>query len=261
MLGRVFSAAAVALVGLLLSRAALAQAPAAAGADEDAPPPGRPLPRDDRTGRVSAFAGAGVIVPGGDLGGGLTLAQVANAGFGGQAGVAVGLTRYSGLELRGQFFQLTPSGECPDCQSQMFAVGLGLTYHAAQALAFDPWVRFGAGYRGLAVSGPLASIQRAVPDAGTFHGVDVASFTMGGDFYPVSWFGLGVFLGGDVGVMVAAPSSDARGAVYGLFQAGLRIALEPQRKPVTAASRGPSRTALRQERADSTPLLYNRAAR
>ena len=259
-----FSAAA-ALLGLAVPRAASAQAPEMPSveviADEEAPPPGRPLPPDDRTGRVSAFAAAAVVVPGGDLGGGLTLAQVADAGLGGQAGIAVGITRHSALELHGQFFQLGASVECPDCKTQMFAVGLGLKYHAAQALAFDPWVRFGVGYRGLLVDGPLASIQRLVPDPGTFHAVDVASFSMGGDFYPVPWFGLGLFLSGDVGVMVSTPSADARGAVYGLFQAGIRIALEPQRKPVAAPSGEPPRTALRQERADSTPPLYNRAAR
>lgn len=120
----------------------------------------------------------------------------------------------------------------------MFAAGLGVSYHATQALGFDPWVRFGAGYRALLIDGDLRSLVSTAPPPGTFHGVDVASFGLGGDFFPVPWFGLGLFFQGDVGVMALAPSAQARGAVYGLFQVGVRIALEPQRKAVTAASSG-----------------------
>ena len=244
-----FSAAAGSLAALLLSAVALAQQPASAPepspndtVDEaETPGRGRPIPRDDRAGNVNAYAGATVVVPAGDLGGGLTFDQVANAGAGAQLGVGIGLTRYSGLELRGQYARLPRSSDCEDCATQMFAVGLGLVYHTSQALGFDPWVRFGAGYRAIQVSGDLPSLLSTAPPAGTFHGIDVASFGLGGDYYPVRWFGLGLFFQGDVGIDVAAPSSTARGAVYGLFQAGLRIALEPQRKAPTAASSGGTR--------------------
>lgn len=239
---RVFSAATGAIAVLLLSATALAQQPAApasqppGGDDDDAPGRGRPLPRDDRSGNVTAFAGVAAVVPAGDLGGGLAFAQVANAGFGAQVGVGIGLTRYSGIELRGQYARLGRSSECPTCATEMFAGTLGLIYHTSQALGFDPWVRFGTGYRALVVDGPLASVLSTAPPAGTFHGIDIVSFSLGGDYFPVPWFGLGLFFEGDVGINAAGPSSTARGAVYGLFQAGLRIALEPQRKAVTAAS-------------------------
>lgn len=266
--GRLFSAAAGSIAMLLLSTTALAQQPEAPagsqpadGDEADAPGRGRPIPRDDRTGHVSAFAGLGVVVPGGDIGGGLTFAQVANAGPGAEVGVAVGVSRHSGLELRGQYARLGPSGDCNTCRTEMFAAGLGLTYHTSQALGFDPWVRFGVGYRALLVGGPLSDVLRTAPPAGTFHGIDVASLGLGGDYYPVRWFGLGLFLQGDIGIDVAAPSSTARGAVYGLFQAGFRIALEPQRKAVTSAQAAPERRTAIVRRWDFAPALYNRGGR
>jgi hypothetical protein len=244
---RLFSAAAFASV-LLLTRAASAQAPelpsveiVTPAEDEDAPAKGRPLPRDDRTGHLNVFAAAGLVVPAGDLGAGLTLSQVANTGAGALVGLGIGITRHSGVDLRGQYARLPRSAECPTCGTEMFAVGLGLVYHTSQALGFDPWVRFGAGYRAIHVGGPLTSLLSTAPPPGTFHGIDVASFSLGGDFFPVRWFGLGLFFEGDVGVNADAPSSAARGAVYGLFHAGLRIALEPQRKAVTSAGSDPMR--------------------
>ena len=99
------------------------------------------------------------------------------------------------------------------------------------------------------------------PAAGTFHGIDVADLTLGGDFFPATWFGVGFFLTGVVGIEVAAPSIEARGAVYGLFQAGLRIALEPQRKAVNAASVSPTFGVARAEDSVFSPGLYNPPAR
>ena len=283
-------AMASAAAALAASSAASADEPAGEppAADEGSPVAARPLPRDDRKGHVSAFAGLSVVVPGGDLGAGtrpaslgaatgITLAQVAGAGIGGEAGIGVGVTRYSAIDLRGQLVRFEASADClaarrtalgragttsaPSCSAQMFGVGLGLTYHTAQGLGFDPWVRFGTGYRAIVVAGPLADISATAPKAGTFHGIDVIDLTLGGDFFPTTWFGFGLFLTGVVGIDVSAPSPEARGAVYGLFQAGLRIALEPQRKAVNVAS-GPSRSGTaRAESSVFTPSLYNRPAR
>ena len=273
--------------------------PASSARAEDPPPPDvpadegptvapRPLPRDDRTGHVIAFAGLSVVVPGGDLGAGapppsvdkpagITLAQVAGAGLGAEAGLGIGVARHGTLDVRGQLVRFEPALDCqnarrtalgrggsgtvPACSAQMFAADLGLTYHTSQALGFDPWVRFGAGYRAILVNGPLADISATAPATGTFHGIDVANLTMGGDFFPATWFGLGFFLSGVVGIQVAAPSSEARGAVYGLFQAGLRIALDPQRKAVTAATGWPSSGFARAESSVFSPALYNPPAR
>jgi hypothetical protein len=270
--GRLFSTAAGSIAALLLAATALAQQPADTvqpgdADDVDAPGRGRPVPRDDRSGTVSGFAGAALVVPAGGLGGGLTFAQVAAPGMGGEVGVAVGLTRYSALELRGQFAKL--GAACATCSAQMFSAGLGLVYHTSQALGFDPWVRFGAAYRALLIGGELASLVSTASSAGTFHGVDVASLALGGDYYPIRWLGVGLFLQGDVGLVAAAPpgvteagatTQVGRGAVYGLFQVGLRIALAPQQKAVTAAQVPQRRTAI-VERWDFAPALYNRGAR
>jgi hypothetical protein len=276
MVGRVFSTAAGAMAALLLfSGAALAAdpddpAPASGEADE-AQAPSRPLPRDDRKGNLSGFAAFNVAVPGGDLGAGLTLAQVMNAGAGFKAGLALGLSRYSALELVGQFVKFSASQECPACDSEMFAGGLGLTYHTSQALGFDPWVRFGAGFRSITVGGTLPSTLETkalesttltnVPVLGVYRGLDVASFSLGGDYYPIPWVGIGLFLAGDVGVQLNAPNSAARGAVYGFFQAGLRLAFEPQRKPVVTRPAAPPASTALVGRSDFGPALYNRAAR
>jgi hypothetical protein len=251
------------LTALLMtaSSTALAAEPAEAASDEDGPVHSRPLPPDDRTGHVNIFGALGVVVPGGDLGRGVGLAQVANAGPGAEVGVGIGLTRYSGLELRGQFARLGASSACTTCSTQMFATGLGLTYHTSQALGFDPWVRFGFGYRAIVVAGTLTEVANTAPSAGTFHGIDVASLSLGGDFFPVPAFGIGMFFSGDVGVDVSGPSSGVRGAVYGLFQAGLRIALDPQRKPVSIPSGAPRGSTAFVQHSDFGPSLYNRAAK
>lgn len=279
MVSRAFSATAGVMAALLfMSGAALAADPVDAAADppaadddEEPQTPGRPLPRDDRKGHFSGFAAFNVAVPGGDLGAGLTLAQVLNPGVGFEAGVALGLTRYSALEVHGQFIKFGASRECPGCDSEMFAGGLGLTYHTSQALGFDPWVRFGSGFRSLTVGGTLpkgletlalqSTTLSSVPVAGSYRGIDVASFSLGGDYYPVPWFGIGLFLAGDVGIQLNAPSSAARGAVYGYFQAGLRLALEPQRRAVGAPSPAPPTKTALVGRSDFAPALYNRAAR
>lgn len=295
--GRVFSTTAIALTALLLSNASLAAEPNEGGGDGAAssdagPARGRPLPRDDRKGHVSAFASIAVVVPAGDLGAGvprltateksgIVIPQVLGTGVGGEAGIVLGLSRYSGLELRGQFVKFSPAYDClraydsakeraartgldeakvPTCDAQMFAVGLGLTFHTSQALGFDPWVRFGTGYRALTATGPLADISPTAPKAGTFHGIDVIDLTLGGDYFPTPWLGFGIFLSGVVGIDVRAPSTQAQGAVYGLFQAGFRIALEPQRKAVTVASSAPHGATTVAERLDFHPALYNRAA-
>lgn len=244
---RALPAATAALAALLVSAAASAQLPEAPAEPDDAadtPGRGRPVPRDDRTGLLHVFAGPTFIVPAGDLGSGLAFQQVADPGLGFLLGLGIGIARSAALDIRGQYGRLARAGGCLACSTQMFAAGFGVQYHATQALGFDPWVRFGAGYRALLVEGDLASLVSTAPPAGTFHGVDVASFSLGGDYFPLRWFGVGLFFEGDVGVMARAPSAQARGAVYGLFQAGLRIALEPQRKAATAASSGaPRRTA------------------
>jgi len=279
---------------LLASSPARAQEPPPPPeSSEETPAPARPLPRNDRSGRVSAYAGLQVVVPAGDLGAGtkpltktssagITLAQVAGTGIGGEAGLAVGLSWYSALDLRGQFVQFEPGPDCvaargaavtralangqtesgiPSCSAQMFAVGLGLTYHTAQALGFDPWVRFGTGYRAMTIRGPLTDISATAPASGTFHGVDVVDLTLGGDYFPAPWFGLGLYMTGVVGVDVSAPSAEAKGAVYGFFQAGIRIALEPQRRAVTAASGSSGSGTALVEHSVFGPSLYNRAAR
>ncbi len=248
---------------MLLASTGAAQTPppAPTDVDDDAAAPSRPVPRDDRSGTISAFVGGNIVVPGGDLGGGLTLAQVANAGPSAEGGLELGISRYSGLQLRGQFVSFTSSGECAECQLRSIGIGLGLTYHASQALGFDPWVRFGGGYRAMILSGPLTSIQSIVPNEGTFHAVDVGSFSIGGDFFPIPQFGIGLYLEGDVGVQVSTPSADARGAVYGLFQVGLRIALTPQRKSVSVARSQTTLGSASHEPSNFGPSLYNRAAR
>lgn len=256
--------------------------------DDDANVAPRPLPRDDRTGHVTAFAGLSVVVPAGDLGAGapppaldkpagITLAQVAGTGIGAEAGLGVGVARHATIGLRGQLARFEGAADCenarrtalgrggatavPTCGAQMFAADLGLTFHTSQGLGFDPWVRFASGYRAILVTGPLTDISATAPANGTFHGIDVANLTMGGDFYPATWFGIGLFLSGVIGIEVAAPSIEARGAVYGLFQAGLRIALEPQRKAVNVASRAPSFGIARAEDSVFSQGLYNPPAR
>lgn len=240
---RVLGAAAAAWV--LLPGPALAQQPAPDQAADQAtddeeelgPEAGikRPAGPDERSGHILVHGRFGLTAPFGDLGVDLPASAAVGAGpaFGGSAGI--GLSRYTVLEASGSYALLSSSSRCGSCSGRSFDLGLGLVYHLAQGIAFDPWVSYAAGYRQATFDGTARTsrVVRTFSDS-VFHGLDFARIALGGDFYPVPWFGAGLFLELDAGTYVSRPEGLGWSA-YGYFQAGLRISLDPVRRPAPAA--------------------------
>lgn len=231
----------------VVARPALAAPPSEpakteAEADATKAPPLPPLPPDERVGHLQLSVGAGVELPFGTIGGTIDVGDVIDAGFAAQLAVALGITRYSSIDVRGAFTTFLPGGGCASCEGRALGASLGLTYHAAQGIAFDPWVRFGAGYRNWTLKGDVLSGEANAPLGGTYHAIDVAQIALGGDFLPLRHLGFGLYAEGDVGVFAGVPSALALRNVYGSIQIGFRVSIEPQGR---GQDKAPSQTGLR----------------
>jgi hypothetical protein len=154
----------------------------------------------------------------------------------------VGIGRHSTLQLTGDAIQFGSPGSCRvGCTGQSYVVGLGLTYHLAQGLAFDPWGSFGMAYRHsifeVTAPDPTQNAGRPLVSQ-TYKGFDVARIAFGGDFYPFPWGAVGAFVEADIGTnlgrpapLVALPPNVTDGPrTYGYFQIGVRIAFDPMRR-------------------------------
>ena len=207
----------------------------------------RPAGPDERAGNLVIQGKLGYVAPFGSLATNLPSSRVVAGGPAFGASLGIGLSRMTVLELSGAYALLAGSDgsdgsersdrfdSCVGCSGRTFDVGLGLVYHLVQELAFDPWISYGAGYRMATFNGvsQIGSAIRPLPDA-PFHGVDVARIALGGDFYPVSSFGIGLFLGLDAGTFVSRPKGFGQ-TTYGFFQVGVRLALDPLRRPAAPA--------------------------
>ncbi len=202
--------------------------------DEDLGPEAgikRPAGLDQRSGHWLLHGRFGLLLPFGDIAPDLPASAAVSAGpaFGGNAGI--GISRHTVLEIAGSYALFSGSARCTTCSGQSFDLGLVLVYHLAQGIAFDPWVSYAAGYRQATFNGEAQTSQAGYTFADTrLHGLDFARVALGGDFYPVPWVGAGLFLEVDAGTYVSRPSDLGR-SVYGYFQAGLRLSLDPVRRP------------------------------
>lgn len=230
-----------AAAGWLLSPgAALAQE--TVDEDELGPDAGtkRPAGPDDRTGHWLIQGKLGYVAPVGSLATDLPATRVLSGGPAFGANLGLGLSRVTVLELSGAYALLSGADDCSGCSGRSLDLGLGLVYHLAQGIAFDPWISYGAGYRMATLEGTtrIRSVARTFSDA-AFHGLDVARLALGGDFFPLPSFGVGVFLAVDAGTFVSRPEGFGQSA-YGFFQAGIRLALDPvprKAAPARAARR------------------------
>lgn len=152
--------------------------------------------------------------------------------------VGYGLSRYVSLEARGRYASYGAADRpsriptnpdavivCASCTGTGYELGLGLVYHAVQALAFDPWMSFGVGWRSTTITLMRGDLPGDPSDA-TFGGLDVARIGLGGDFFPLKSLGLGVGLDLALGTNVDRPAGQD-GSLYAVFGLGLRVTLDP----------------------------------
>lgn len=213
-------------------------APEIDDAAEVAPGRARPAAPDRRTGHVLVAARGGYTGVGGSFAGGQPMSAVVTTSpeVGGAIGLGVG--RSAVLELTGAYAKLLPAGGCSQvaggsCSGSTYELGLGLVYHVAQGIAFDPWISYGAAFRStsLHVSPSLkgTSILPGDTDSVGYKGIDVARFALGGDFYPIPSFGFGPYLEADFGTYLARPGPVTTGATYAFFGIGVRLTLDTVR--------------------------------
>ncbi len=237
------AAMALALVSLSSGRA-LAQAPAGVpgaenfapslrAADEGTP---KPYADDERTGHVLVRGAAGLAAPAGSVAGDAAFGDVASAGaaFGGSLGV--GLSRHAVLDLSASYALFGGAERCVDCTAESFSASLGLSYHLAQGVAIDPWIRLGSGFRSAELDSSSAT-SSSVAGSGSYLGLDVVQLAFGASFAPVAGVGFGPFIGLDLGTFLERPGRvsaageivGTTGATYALFQLGMRFELDPRR--------------------------------
>lgn len=199
----------------------------------------RPAAPDQRTGHWLIQPRLALSVPFGSVATDLPASAVVGAGpaFGVSAGV--GLSRYTVLEATGGYALLPGSSRCSGCSGQSLDLGLGLVYHLAQGIAFDPWISYGIAYRRSSFEGDPQTSRRVFEgfSGSVLHGLDAARIALGGDFYPLPWLGFGLFFEVDAGTYLARPADLGRSA-YGFFQVGFRLALDPARRGAGAGAQG-----------------------
>jgi hypothetical protein len=194
--------------------------------DEAGPEAGakRPAGPDERSGHILLQGRAGYSQPFGSMAAGQPVSEKVSGGFAFGGNIGLGLSRVTVLEASGSYALLSAAEGCNGCSGRSLDLGLGFVYHLAQGIAFDPWISYGVGYRRAVLTGSEGSAAGPTVSDSVFHGIDVARIALGGDFYPVSSFGIGMFAELDAGTYLSRPG-DA--TVYGFFQFGLRLALDP----------------------------------
>lgn len=227
---------------------------APAPADEPGPDEGEtraPAP-DERTGHVLFGVAGTAMGPAGSMGPNTPSTSLTAAGFGVGGYVGVGVGRHVSLHALGDWTKLLPPGTCESgCSGTSYSFGLGLTYHLAQGIAFDPWASYGIAYRAssFTIADPRAPLQRIQQ---AYQGIDIARIALGGEFYPAPFFGFGPFLQLDLGTnfrrptpLVPLPTDVTDSArAYALFQVGVRISFDPMRRASSPAPQKQARTPL-----------------
>lgn len=226
---------------LLIAAALVAWAPStfaqtSASPDDDeeaveAPPePGEGLPRnpppDLRRGALLVSVGSGLFAPAYGPLSTVDLSTTLAPGLGFRGSLGLGLSRHVSLDIGGSYGLLSAGDSCATCSGNSFSLGVGLTYHLTQGIAFDPWASFGVNYRSLTLVDPNRSAQNG---AGTYSGWDFARIALGGTYYPTSFLGFGPYLEASFGGFRLLPDGRSNGGAYAFIDFGLRITLDPLR--------------------------------
>lgn len=219
--------------------------------DDDATAAVRPYAPDLRSGGFLLRVRGGVASPVGRLASGLYFDHLVTGGPSVDGSLGVGIARYASLELGGGWAWFPKAtgdfndgvSPCisPNCEGGTAWAGLSFVYHPVQALAFDPTLSFGMGWRAVWLQGSTDVLSKHTLDGRLFHAIEPAKVSLGGEFYPVPQFGFGPVVSLDLGVFVDGPEAFTLGSVYTMLSAGIRLSLEPTRKAIKPS--GPAKAA------------------
>jgi hypothetical protein len=201
---------------------------------------------DERTGHVYVDGFVSAVGAAGSVAVQTPSSSVAGIGLNAGGTVGVGVSRYVALQAFGEYGLFSSPAVCnAGCSGKSYAVGLGLRFHVAQGIAFDPWGSFGLGFRSatFVVENPTLQSSGASLLTRQYYGMDVGRVAFGGNFYPVPFLGFGPFIEADFGTflkrpppLLALPADVANTpTTYALFQIGLRVSFDPMRRGKKAA--------------------------
>ncbi len=147
--------------------------------------------------------------------------EILGTGYGFSGRIGLGLNRYVVTNVDFGMNSYSSTDRCSSCSSNSFRVGLGLEYHMAQGIAFDPWLRFGFGYRNLSIQS-----DNFKEFNGTYHGMDWLHMGIGGHFYPMKPFGFGPFLDWAIGSYSLTPTVSNSNSTYSIVTLGLNVIVD-----------------------------------
>lgn len=203
--------------------------------DEEEPPAPPPEPGegvhhglapDLRRGALLVSIGTGLFAPAYSTLAPVDLTTALAPGVGFRGALGFGLSRHVSMELAGSYGLLSAGESCTTCSGNSLSVGVGLTYHLAQGIAFDPWTSVGVNYRTMTFEDPGRS---AANGAGTYSGWDFAKIAIGGIFYPVSFVGFGPYLEASFGGFRLLPDGRTNSGLYTFIDFGVRVTFDPLR--------------------------------
>lgn len=197
---------------------------------EPPPEPGEglahPTAPDLRRGAILVSFGTGLFAPAYDTLPTLDLPTAYSPSVAFRGALGFGLSRHVSFEVAGSYGFLGAGESCSTCSGNSLNLGVGLTYHLAQGIAFDPWASLGVNYRTLTLHVPGGA---AADGAGTYSGWDFARIALGGTYYPVSFFGFGPYLEASFGGFRLSPDGRTNPGVYTFIDFGLRMTFDPLR--------------------------------
>lgn len=238
----------------LVAPAAFAADPQPGGQPSFAPPEEdngieRPFAPDQRTGHFYLSPTFTMVGPVGYAGPNVPFSSLAGLGYSVGGILGIGVSRHATIQIFGERSAFESPGNCRlGCYGWSYSLGVGVTYHLAQGLAFDPWGSFGIAYRRstfYAVAPSTAMVDGKQCTEGAlcaqgYGGLDVARIAFGGDWYPVPWFGFGPYVEVDAGTNLGRPYVTPAMALpptvtdgpkpYAFFHLGIRVAFDPLRR-------------------------------
>lgn len=216
---------AAAALGLALASAG---APARAESDPNVPRP-RPTPPDPRSFRPTLALHYGFSTLFGYFEEGRSQQKLASDAFVPSLRLALPVSRAVAVEAFGFYgdYDYDSSGTTPDCascQARTLGGGLGLAYHLLEGVPFDPWFSAGAGLRRSQLTLPVGAGTTKY----TYTGLDALRISLGADYYPVSFVGIGPYVEFALGrYLDRSPGPLDDGGTYGTLGFGLRLVLNP----------------------------------
>lgn len=197
------------------------------------PPPA--VAPDNLTGHVILAPRVGYLRPTGSYENGFSQSDFSSSGPSYGADLSVGISRYVAVHARFEMANLGSDGQfCPNggsCKAKTTSFGVGLEYHLVNGASFDPWLRWGIGYRMTNLDYHWAGYAQKMD----YKGMDWLHLAVGGDFYAARNFGFGPYLSLDLGYYGSRPDNPrphtpiVEGEFHTFLGVGFRGVFDPMR--------------------------------